>query len=304
MNGFNVKVGFAGYVGAAMAALQWRLLLLWVIALLIPTIVVAFPLVSMLAAQLGHSVHADEFARRFSVPMVADLMTALAPARNLIGGVAMIATIITLLISPWLAGMAVASGRAARPLPFAQLIQGGVAEYGRMFRLALWSLVPYGAAFGAAMAASNAADDRADLAVLQSTADSAANLALLAALVVFVLAQMIVESARAQYIADLGLRSATRAMGRGLRQLLRRPLVTLLVYLLITVIGLAIVGVLGFVRIRVTPLGVGSMVLAFVLVQLGVMVTAWMRTARLFSLAMTARTLLGRRGENTRTRSI
>ena len=39
--------------------------------------------------------------------------------------------------------MVVASGRAGRALGFGHLLQSGLIEYGRMFRLMLWSLLPY-----------------------------------------------------------------------------------------------------------------------------------------------------------------
>lgn len=301
MNGMTGNIGFSAYASAVFAALQWRLLLLWVVVLLIPTLIVAVPLAASLGSVWDHSVHVQDYANRFDLGVFTDVLKALAPAGATVNGIGAIALVLTLLLSPWLAGMAVASGRAARPLSFGLLIQGGWVEYGRMFRLALWSLVPYAVAGGVIMAAANWGDQRSDLAVLESRADQTMNIVMLVGVLMIVLAQAIVESARAQYVADLGLRSATRAMGRGLRQLFRRPLATIFVYLAVTVIGLGLAFLITLLRIRITPSTGAAVLGAFLLVQLGVVVLAWMRTARLFSLGMVARTvLIGRRNSGTR----
>ncbi len=295
MNAFSRKAGPVAFAGAAFAALQWRLLLLWMLGLLLPTMVVALPTWHGLDEFFGHSVHADAIARHFDAVFVGDAIRSLTRNHAWLGGAALAGLLITLLLSPFLTGMSIAAGRAGRPLSFGYLLQGGVVEYGRMFRLLLWSLLPYIVLGVVAKAVSGLADDRADAAVLESQADLAAHLALLAVAIVFVLAQAIVESARAQFIADLGLRSATRAIGRGVRQVLSRPFSTLLGYLLVTVVGYAIVFGLGMARLRTTPADTGSFLLALLLVQLGIVAIGWMRTARLFVLAEVARTMVGGR---------
>ena len=109
------------------------------------------------------------------------------------------------------------------------------------------------------------------------------------ALRLFVLAQAIVESARAAFIADGGLRSATRALGRGFMQLLRRPLSTLLAYLLVSLIGYAIAMAIGMGRVHTPAIGTTGLLLAMLLTQLAVLVIGWVRVARLFALAEVAR---------------
>jgi hypothetical protein len=185
----------------------------------------------------------------------------------------------------------VGSGRAARSLGFSHLLQCGVVEYGRMFRLMLWSILPYaimGFLIGVVM---HLAGDMGDKAVLQSRADTTSHIALFVAVVLFVLAQAIIESGRAAFIVDTGLRSATRAFGRGFMQLLRRPFSTLLSYLLISVIGYAIALALGVGRINTPALGLVGLVLAIVLAQLIVLVIGWVRVARLFALAEVGRSI-------------
>ena len=288
------RVDSAALMRAPFAAMQWRLLLLWVLLLLLPTAVVSLPIWRALSSVLDHSIHAQEWATRFNGSMFSDVMTALNMS-NWFGGIALLGLLLTALLSPFLTGMVVGTGRAGRTLGFSHLLQCGIVEYGRMFRLMLWSILPYvvmGALIGVAM---HMADDVGDKAVLQSQADRASHLALFVAGVLFVLAQSIVESSRAAFIADAGLRSATRALGRGFMQLLRRPLSTLLSYLLISVIGYVIAMAIGIGRVNTPAVGVAGLVIAVLLAQLVVLVIGWMRVARLFALAEVARSLVSSR---------
>ena len=282
------RAGFGALFSAMGAALQWRLLLLWLLLMLLPATVVALPLWRSLGGLLDHSVHADAWARQFDPLMFGDAAFALGGHAAWLGGAALLGLGLTLLLSPFLDGMAVGSGRAGRSLGFGPLLQNGWIEYGRMFRVMLWSLLPYAVVVLVAAAAMHMADRHADQAVLESQADAAAHGARWVLLVVFVLMQAVVESTRAAFIADAGLRSATRAFGRGLLQLLRRPLKTLLFYLLVSVLGLAVAAALGIARIHVTAVD-GDFWLALLLSQLIVAALAWMRVARLFALARLAR---------------
>jgi len=190
----------------------------------------------------------------------------------------------------------VAAGRAGRTLGLGQLIQSGVIEYGRMFRMLLWSLLPYAIAVGVGAMLFGVAHKQGEQAVLQSVADRFGHIALWVLVVLFVLAHAIVESARAAFIADAGLRSATRALGRGFLQLLRRPLGTLLSYLVIGAIGYGIAFALGVGRLHTTAMGTGGFLLALLLAELAVLVVGWTRVARLFALAEVGRSLAPRRG--------
>jgi hypothetical protein len=281
------RAGFGALFSAMAAAVQWRLLLLWLLLMLLPVAVVALPLWRSLADLLDHSVHADAWARQFDPLMFGDAAFALGSHAAWLGGAALLGLVLTLLLSPFLDGMAVGSGRAGRSLGFGALLLGGWIEYGRMFRVMLWSLLPYAVVIAVAGAGSHMADRHAEQAVLEAQADAWQHGARWVLLVAFVLAQAIVESARAAFIADIGLRSATRALGRGILQLLRRPLKTVLFYLLVSLIGLAIAGALGIVRIHVTAVD-GGLWLALLLGQLIVVVLGWMRIARLFALARLA----------------
>lgn len=282
------RAGLGALFSALGAALQWRLLLLWLLLMLLPATVVALPLWRTLAGLLDHSVQAAAWARHFDSLMFGDVVESMAGHAGWLGGAVWLATLLTVLLTPFLDGMAVGSGRAGRTLGFGALLQNGWIEYGRMFRVLLWSLLPYAVVLAVAGLGAHLANQRAEQAVLQAQADAWAHGAHWVLLAVFVLAQAIMEASRAAFIADTGLRSATRAFGRGFMQLLRRPLSTLLFYLVVSLLGFAIAGALGIVRIRTTAVD-GGFWLALLLSQLIVLALGWMRVARLYALARLAR---------------
>ena len=288
----NRRAGLGALISAMFAAVQWRLLLLWLLFLLLPTAIVALPLSQMLGGLLDNSVHASEWAQQFNALMFTDVMMQLYDHTGWLTGTALLGLLLTLLLSPFLTGMVIGSGRAGRPLGFGGLLQNGWIEYGRMFRLLLWALVPYLIVIGIFAMGSKAVDSHAEHALLQSQADTAGSMLHWLVWIVFVLAQAIVESARAAFIADVNLRSATRALGRGIMQLLRRPLATLLFYLAVSLVGLILAGLFGIARIHTTAFGIGGFLLALLLTQLIVVAVGWMRTARLFALAEVARSMV------------
>lgn len=281
------RAGLGALFSAMGAALQWRLLLLWLLVMLLPATVVALPLWRTLAGMLDHSVHAADWARHFDPLMFGDVGQTMAGHTAWFSGVFLLAGMLTLLVTPFLDGMVVGSGRAPRRLGFGALLQNGWIEYGRMFRVTLWSLAPYIVVLVVAGIGHHLADKHAEDAVLQAQADAWAHGAHWALLVAFVLAQAIVESSRAAFIADLGLRSATRAFGRGCMQLLRRPLSTLLFYLVVSLLGFGVAAVLGYARIHTLAVG-GGFWLALLLSQGIVLALGWMRIARLYALARLA----------------
>ncbi len=295
MNSRRVDLG--ALLTAPFAAMQWRLLLLWVVLLLLPTAVVSLPLWKALDELLDHSVHAATWAQSFHAMMFGDVIMQLGQNSGWLSGAGIAGLVVTVVLLPLLHGMVVAAGRAGRALGFGHLLQSGLIEYGRMVRLMLWSVLPYAALFGLAGLAMSVVRKQADAATLESQALAAQHAALWVLGVLFMLAQAVVESSRAAFVADAGLRSATRALGRGVMQLLRRPLSTLLSYVLISAIGLAIALALGMWRVRTPALGWGGFVLALLISQLSVAVTGWMHAARVFTLARVAGSLVpARRG--------
>lgn len=272
-------------MGGARAALQWRLLLLWLLGLLLPTVVVMLPVWKGLAGIFDHVVPAAAWARHFSGLELDGLVTLLAHPGAL-QGAGLAGGLLALLLSPWLTGMVIASGRAGGRLGFAALIAGGLREYGRMLRVLLWAVVAMLVALLVALISWATAFNHAAQAVLESQANTDYHLAMWVAGGVFVVFHLTIDAARARFIVDPELRSAWRA----LRLSVSRPLASLFVYLGVSVAGYAVVLGLFLWRTRVVAASVPAFVGAFVLVQAMVLVLAWMRSARLFGLAMVART--------------
>jgi len=289
------RVDLGAVFAALFSALQWRLLLLWVLLLLLPVAVATLPLLQSLGALLNHSTHARAWAQQFDMMMFGDVLRALGNQHATLHGALAASLLLALLLLPWLNGMVVASGRAGRALGFGSLLQGGLAEYGRMFRLLLWSVLPYVAAGYLVQLGLDRADDAADAAVLESRAIAAQHMAWWWAGAVIVLVQAWMESARAAFIADASLRSASLAMVRGLGQVLRRPFSTLFVYLLVTSIGFALAFSLGLARAHTLSVGTQGLLLGFAVSALVVVAMGWTRIARLLALAEVARSLGGAR---------
>lgn len=295
MNNHNRQAGIGAFIGAMGAALQWRLLLLWLLVMALPTAIVALPLWKTLGGLLDYSVHATALAHTFDTLPMGDVITQVGRHGDWLAGSNLGAIVVALLASPFLTGMVVTAARAPRSLTFGELMHGGLSEYWRLLRLMLWALLPFGVALAIAGAASGMAAKHAAAAVLESSAASGHRVAMIVTIVLLVLAHAMVESGRAQLAAEPLLRSATRAFFRGVGMLLRRPLATLGMYLGTSVIGYAIVLGLGMLRIRTDAVGVFGFIAALVLAQLIVVVLAWQRTARLFALAAVARATPSRR---------
>ena len=274
---------------AARAALQWRMLLLWVLLMLIPTAILAATMWQMLGAQLDYSVHAAAIARQIDATVLADLMAAhgkISAGFNQAGVMALIAT---LLISPFLSGMAATAARAAGTPLFRELVGGGLTEYPRMFRMQVFSLIPLGLALALGGMVMDAAGAQADAAVTASDARLAEVLAWIAAVLLFAVAHASVDAGRAALAIERRRTSAVKAWWSGCKLLLRRPLAAMGVYLAISGIGLALAAALAVGRINVAGVNLASFIAALLLVQLTVAVLGWMRSARLFALIDLAR---------------
>lgn len=279
------RSGFVALANGLRHGLQWRLLLAWVALMLLPALLIALPVTGWLHAQFGHSLHAGAIAAGANLPLFAEALSAIGDHGPWLKGSAFGATLVALLLSPWLTGMVVASIRAGHTLRLGVLLRAGLGEYLRMLRMLLWSLLPLGAALAAGIGAMNLAGKQTEQAILASEAENAARLAMILLAVLLVLAHASVEAGRGWLGADLGLRSVIRAWWRGCKLLLRRPLATLVVYLGTSVVGYGLALLFGVVRVQVDGSSVGGWLAAFALTQLVVVMLAWGRIARLYGLA-------------------
>ncbi len=277
------RAGLGTFFRASGAALQWRLMLLWVLALLVPTALVALPLSAFLGAQLDTSMLGASLSQGFDGSAFTDVAMALTPAVPALSSSFVIGLIVTVLLSPLLTGMAIAAIRSGRTLGFGELVHGGISEYGRLFRLMILGGLVLGLAFIAASGLVAAVASGASKAIVEADIEGKSRWAMYGAILILALVHTTLEAARAQFAADSLLRSAFRAYGRGVMQLLRRPMATFGLYLLVTVVGLALVSLVGVWR-----LSASSTIIAFLITQLIALVTAWMRTARLYALAEVA----------------
>jgi hypothetical protein len=288
MNSTPRRGGFGAALAALKSALQWRLLLLWILATLLPTLLVATPLWATLQAQFAHSVYAAQIAAGQDVSL---LMQGLGKVGEHMGWLTAglgASTVLMLLIAPWLTGMVVASLRAGRRLGFGELVHGGVSEYWRMLRMMLWSMIPLGVALAIGGGIMGAMNSGAEHAILAADADAAARNGLIAAGIVFVLLHATVEAGRGWLGADRTLRSVVKAWWRGVKLLVRRPLATLLVYLVASIAGYGLAALFAWWRVRADGTGGGAFVLSFLLGQAVVAMLAWGRIARVTGMASLA----------------
>jgi hypothetical protein len=283
--GVRRRHGLRPLFNAMRAALQWRLMLWWALLLLLPTLAASLPVWQMLAANLDHSVYAPLLAQKLDMLAIADLGSSVrerfGPAMSL-GGI--VALALTLLLSPLLAGMSIHAARATRRPGFIDLLAGGAQEYARMFRMMVWSVIPLVVVGIVAGVAFKVAGKSAESAVLESDAEQASRLALVATAAVFVLVHATIDAGRALLANERRRRSAIVAWWGGVRLMLRRPLPLLGVYVAVTGIGLLLAALLAVARLQVPALGGGGTIGAILLTQLAVLVLGWMRSARLFAM--------------------
>lgn len=267
-------------------AAQWRLLLIWVLALLLPTLIAALPLAQVLGDRFDYAVHAPQWAQQFNGIAMAELLGALnGNSGTLVNTAVLLGGLVSLLLSPWLTGTVLVAARASQPPGFGVLIQGGLREYGPLLRLLLWGLVPLGLALAVAGGLSGLAADRAERAILESSADLGNRLALLGGAATLLLAHLSMEVARAWLAVEPWRHSALRAWWRGLGVLRRRPLRVLAIYLPIIAATALVAALLALARVHTPALGGAGFVAAFALTQLLVAVFAWGRAARVLGLS-------------------
>ena len=288
MNRTPRRGGFGAALAALKSALQWRLLLLWILATLVPTLLVATPMWTTLQARFGHSLYASRIAAGQDMSLLMQGFAKVGESMGwLVAGLGG-STLLMLLVAPWLTGMVIASLRAGRRLGFGELVHGGVSEYWRMFRMMLWSLIPLGIALAIGGGIMGAMGSGAGDAILAADADAAGRNGMIVAGIVFVLLHATVESGRGWLGADRNLRSVVKAWWRGVKLLVRRPLATLLVYVVASLVGYGLAVLFAWWRVHADGTGTGAFVLSFLLGQAVVAMIAWARIARVTGMASLA----------------
>jgi hypothetical protein len=263
---------------------NWRIGIIWIFATLIPAAIVALPTGRLIAAALDHSMFAPEWAKGWDLATIVELVANSTDFASVLTGAATVSFIVTLLLWPFLSAMVISTANDEDPPGFVALFQGGARSYGRMFRMLLWSVVPFGVAGGIGGVAVHMAQKMGEKAILESTAHHEHTAAVIFMLVLLLLAHITIEAGRAQFALDAARRSAVKAWWRGVKLIKARPLAVFGSYLALTVGGLALMALLGWIRINLPHASLFGILLALCLTQLIVMAAVWMRTSRLLAL--------------------
>ncbi len=282
----NTKQGFLSVLArSAGFALQWRLLLLWIVVLLIPTAILTLPIWHLIGAQLDHSALAGGLAHQLTVNALNDIGYSLYTSQTTLHAAGLIAVVLTLLLAPFLNGAIVTAARAQVALGFGKLVHGGISEYWRMFRTLIVSLIPIAIAGGISAGVAHWSDGVAEKAILESAAQSAGHVSTIVSIIVLLLATATIEAGRAQFVHSMHRRSALRAWWNGVKLVFKHPLSAFGQFVLLTLIGLLLIAVFGYLRINVGHVSRVGFVVGFILTQLLVASICWMKVARLYALA-------------------
>lgn len=272
---------------AGRKALQWRLLVLWLLGLALPLLLLSLPLWLALAGPLDHSLLGKQLVDGFDAAVYIEVLMGLA-RRGQAASAGLGAVLVYLLALPWLTGVAMTAARSTQRLGFGALLKGGLTDYGPMARLWLWAGVPLGLAGALGAGGLYLVKQQALTMTLEADAAHLRQAALGFSALLLLLALATLDAARAQWLIEPRRRSVIGAWWRGARGLVRRP-GRFLRYLLLTGFGLAVAAVLGWLRVQLPPVSGLSFALALLLGQALTLVLAWMRCARLFALVATAR---------------
>jgi hypothetical protein len=265
-------------------ALQWRLLLLWTAAMLVPTALLAWPFWATLAGQLDKSLHSAQWAQQLDAVVLADLASKLMDNAATLSQAGLTALVLTLLVSPLLNGAIVAAARAPQPLKLVVLLQKGLQDYGRMLRMWVWALVLMGAAGAASSGLFHLVGKFADKAVLESDVTLYSRVVLVVTALVFLLIHLTVDGGRAQLAIYPGRTSAVKAWWRACKMVKARFLQTLGFYVGFTLAGIVLAVAITALRVALPQLGAFWFLVGVLLAELTVVVLGWMRITRLVAL--------------------
>ncbi|AXA91909.1 hypothetical protein [Massilia sp. YMA4] len=272
----------------ARAALQWRLLALWAACVLLPTLLLALPVYSLLAGQLDYSTQAPALARALDMVALGDLATVLGHQSAALGTAGLGALLAMLALSPLLSGAVVTAARAPAPPRMKPLLAGALAEYPRMARMLCWSIVPLGAAVAGGTALLDLAQEYGRNVILPGQARLATWSAAAALALLVLLANLTLDAGRAALAIDRRRPSAVAGWWRGLGLLARRTGAVLGAYGALTLVGLLLAALLALARLQLTPASPAPFLGALLLTELIALVIGWMRAARLFALVRLA----------------
>ena len=267
-------------------ALDFRLLLFWLAASMLPTLLVALPLAGILSEVLDFSAYVDRLAQRLDLDALSALSNAYQRSEVAIQTNVTLAWLCTLLLAPMLTAMAAAIFTASEKLATRTLITNALMHYGRWFWLHLSAFVLYLLGFAIAAVIAVSAEIQVEEYVDAHSFGNMQIVSWLLALLIVLMTHFFVEIARAEYVLDARLRfppsAFLRALARG--QILRR----IAGYLLVCGIGIGALLLLLLLRQRMSGASLVARLGTMLLAQCSVAALAWMRNARIFVLSAIA----------------
>jgi hypothetical protein len=270
----------------AARAFDARLMLAWLAASLLPTLLVASPLGAILSDVLDFSAYSERLAQRLNLDAIAALRDAYLQNSGPVQANVTLAWICVLLLAPLLTAMAASIYTAPKKMPWHMLLTTSVLDYGRWFWLHLCAFLLYLLGFGFALILGVSAELRVEEYVDANSFAQAQVVSWSLALLVALITHFLVEIARAELLLDPQLRFPPEAFLRALKR--RRLLRRVTGYLVVCAFGLALLLILLILRQRLSGAGRASMLSTVVLAQCSVFALAWVRTTRLFVLATLA----------------
>jgi hypothetical protein len=272
-------------------ALQWRLLVLSPCVLFAAALATVLPLFRVLGEVFDHSPRWKELTGLDSYAAAGLAKAFAAPASAAVTTGVQTSVVLALLLAPFLAGAALVVADAdARPRLRA-LLSGAGAFYPRLLRMQLAALIPLGLAGLLASLVIRWSSRVEEAATSEAATHASGRIAWILAIALVFVAQLVVDAGRARLAAEPTRRSAVKALGAGIKLIIKRPAQALAIGASSTVVALLVAAIVLILRHQLAQTSVSAIVFAFVLGQLAVAAIAWGHAAKLCGLVEIAREL-------------
>ncbi len=264
----------------------WRYFVVFLVTMLVPAAMAMAPLHGFLRSLFDTSARSEELVGSLdSSAFVEVLRQFQEPAGERVTSSFFGIVLVTAVLAPFLAGAAVTLARDEDAASFRSLLGDAAALYPRMVRMAFASCIPLGIAGAGAAAAMHFADRYGERAITESSASHASAFATCASVLLFWLANAVVESGRAHFAVDDERRSALGALWSGVKLFARRPGAVLGLCFVTTGVGVGLAAVVTAIHLRLPQGGTASIALAAIVGQGAVAALAWGRSSKLVGLA-------------------
>lgn len=261
----------------------WRLLLAWWVLVLLPSLLMGWSTWRAATAPWADRLMASSVSLQWNVPVLVETLAGVGGPR-VYAPLGLAAVLVLLVLSPWFTGMLCVSFRHPGVPRWSDLMWGGLREAPRMARMLVWCLALMALILSAAKQwpprwwmNETISGQPSDVA---PTVWGARGLILALLLLVHLAA----EAGRAHFVVQPRRRSAVMAWFRGLKDVMRRPLRVLALYL-----GLLAAGVVLWSFFHAVQRTTSAITLTWVVGQLALLALVWSRVARLRAMVELAR---------------